>query len=299
MSYVVIGGTGTLGSEIMRQLLQRDPGTKITCYSRDEMKQYQARAEFPSVRFVIGDIRDRAAVKNVVRGAHTVFHFAALKHIDTCEANPVEAIKTNLQGSLNIADAAAAAQVPYVVYSNTDKAVLPITTYGYTKALAQNVLLEMNKGTRTKFSVFNWGNVLASRGSVIQCFVRSLLDSGQVNITDLRMTRFWLRIEDAATLVLERYKTAPNDRAVIPPCKGAYVTDVAQACARLLGIKKFRTNVTGLRGTEKLYEVLESTHGGCLRSDTCAQYTADELDSLLRDIVTRLAQEHKAGRASA
>lgn len=299
MTYVVIGGTGTLGSEVMRQLLEREPSAKITCFSRDEMKQYAARAEFPSVRFLLGDVRDRQSLKRALHGAHSVFHFAALKHIDSCEANPLEAIKTNLVGTLNVAEVAQSSNVPFVVFSNTDKAVLPITTYGYTKALAQNCLLQLNATSRTKFAVFNWGNIVASRGSVVQCFVRSLLDSGQVNITDPRMTRFWLRIEAAATLVLERYKSAPNDRAVIPACKAAPVTAVAASCARLLGVKKYKTNTTGLRGTEKLYEVLESTHGGCLRSDTCEQYTADELDSLLRDIVTRLAQEHKAGRASA
>jgi UDP-N-acetylglucosamine 4,6-dehydratase len=299
MTYVVIGGTGTLGSELMRQLLQREPAAKIVCFSRDELKQYNARAEFPSVKFVIGDIKDRTSVKHVMRGAHSVFHFAAMKHIDACEANPLEAIKTNLLGTLNVVEAAQGASVPFVVFSNTDKAVLPITTYGYTKALAQNCVLHANTTSRTKFSVFNWGNVIASRGSVVQCFVRTLLDSGQVNITDLRMTRFWLRIEDAATFILERYKAAPNDRAVIPPCKAAYVTSVAESIARILGVKKPKVNVTGLRGTEKLYEVLESTHGGCIRSDTCERYTAEELDSLLRDIVQRLANEHKAGRATA
>lgn len=299
MTYVVIGGTGTLGSEVMRQLIEREPSAKIACYSRDELKQYQARAEFPSVKFVIGDVRDKQALKGALRGARVVFHFAAMKHIDSCQANPYEAIKTNLLGTINVCEVAMASHVENVVFSNTDKAVLPITTYGYTKALAQDYVLAANLNSRTRFSVFNWGNVIASRGSVLQCFVRSLLESGQVNITDLRMTRFWLRIEAAAGLILERYKTAPNDRAVIPPCKAAYVSTVASATARILGIKKHKVNITGLRGTEKIYEVLESTHGSCLRSDTCEHYSADELDSLLRDVVLRLAAEHRAGRASA
>jgi UDP-N-acetylglucosamine 4,6-dehydratase len=298
MSNVVIGGTGTLGSELMRQLLDRDPTAKIVCLSRDECKQHHARAEFPSVQFILGDVRDRSSLKRAFTGAHTIFHCAALKHVDACEDNPFEAIKTNLTGSINVAEAAISASVPFVVLSNTDKSVLPITTYGYTKALAQNALFHLNGSSRTRFSSFLWGNVLASRGSVIQCFVKTILDSGQVNITDVRMSRFWMRIEAAACFMLERYKSAPPDRAVVPPVKAAHVTRVAEAVSKILGVKKLMVNVTGLRGTEKIHEVLESAHGGCIRSDTCEQYTPEELDCLLRDTVLRLAAEHR-GRATA
>lgn len=285
MSYVVVGGTGTLGSEVMRQLLQRDSSAKITCFSRDEMKQYAARAEFPNVRFQIGDVRDRQALKKAMRGAHTVFHLAALKQVDACELNPTEAIKTNLNGTLNVADAAMSAQVPWVVFSNTDKAVLPITTYGYTKALAQNVLFDLNKAGQTRFSVFSWGNVLASRGSVVPCFVRSLLEDGNVSITDPRMSRFWLRVETAAALILDRYKTAPIDRSVLPDVRAASVLRVAETIARILEVKNYSVNTVGMRGVEKLYEVLESSHAGCVRSDTCPQYTDAELWDLLYDLV--------------
>ena len=298
MTYVVIGGTGTLGSELMRQILKKEPEAKITCMSRDELKQQMARREFPGVRFMIGDIRDRQALKRALWGTTTVFHCAAMKHIDSCEANPVEAIKTNLIGAINVADVATSCNVNYVVFSNTDKACLPITTYGYTKALAQTCLLQMNQSSRTRYSSFAWGNIIASRGSVIHTFVDSILESGTVNITDVRMTRFWLRIEDAVRFMLASYKAAPVDRAVIPPVKAALVTRVAESISRILAVKKLSMIVTGLRGTEKLHEVLETSHEACIRSDTCEQYTTEELDALLWPIVLKLAGDFK-GKATA
>jgi UDP-N-acetylglucosamine 4,6-dehydratase len=285
MTTVIIGGTGTLGRELTRQLLRRDPYAEIRCLSRDELKQQECRQEFPSVDYVIGDVRDKTAVRAALRGAHTVFHLAAIKHIDVAERNPLEAVKTNFLGTVNVAEEAISANVPYVVFSNTDKAVLPITTYGYTKALAQNYLLSLNGKTRTKFSAFNWGNIAASRGSVIPFFARSLAEKGRVSITDPKMSRFWLTIEQAAAFMLDNYHRAPTSRAMIPPVTGAKVMRVAEAVARAKGIKDYDVEIIGLRGTEKLYEVLESTHEGCLRSDNCEQYTDEELLDLVRAVV--------------
>jgi UDP-N-acetylglucosamine 4,6-dehydratase len=285
MTYVVVGGTGTLGKELMRQILARDPGAKITCLSRDEQKQQALRPVFPSVRFLIGDVRDRPAVRTALRGAETVFHLAAMKHVDVAERNPLEAVKTNFLGTVNVAKEAIDLGVAHVVFSNTDKAVLPITTYGYTKALAQNYLLSLNGHNKTRFSVFNWGNIVASRGSVIPIFAESLREKGAVNLTDERMSRFWMRIQDAASFMLDHYAAAPADRAMIPPVKAATVLRVARAIAWELGLDTFDANEVGMRGTEKLHEVLESTHAGCLRSDTCEQYTDDELRALVRDVL--------------
>jgi UDP-N-acetylglucosamine 4,6-dehydratase len=282
MTYVLIGGTGTLGKELMRQLLARDPHCRIVSLSRDELKQQEAKAEFPEVRFVVGDVRDRESVRSVMRGATTVFLLAAIKHVDVAEQNPLEAVKTNILGAVNVAEEAIAQAIPYVVFSNTDKAVLPITTYGYTKALAQNYLLSLNgERAQTKFSVFNWGNIAASRGSVIPIFARSLKEEQRVKITDMRMSRFWLTIEQAVRFLLANYQNAPLDRALIPPVKGASLIRVAQTVADLVGVTHYDVDVIGLRGTEKLYEVLESSHQGCLRSDTCPQYS----DAELRDLI--------------
>lgn len=286
MRFLLIGGTGTLGTELTRQLSERRD-TRITVYSRDELKQKILKQQFPDVHCVLGDVRDKSALHEAMRHQDVVFHLAAIKHIDAAEQNPLEAIKTNILGTVNVAEEALAWAVPYVVFSNTDKAVLPITTYGYTKALAQNYLLSLNSSPQdtTRFSAFNWGNIAASRGSVIPLFAKSLYEHRKVCITDARMSRFWLTIEDAATFMLKNYATAPLDRAMIPPIKGATVIRVAETVARAMGIQKYEVETIGLRGTEKLYEVLESTHGGCLRSDACEQYTDDELFDLIEPLV--------------
>ncbi|MES3012640.1 MAG: polysaccharide biosynthesis protein [Pseudomonadota bacterium] len=284
MSYVLIGGTGTLGKALMRQILAQEPEADVTSMSRDEQKIQEARREFPTVRFVVGDVRDPEAVYGVMRGAFSVFLLAAIKHVDIAEQNPLEAVKTNILGAVNVGEASAALGTPYVVFSNTDKAVLPITTYGYTKALAQNYLLSLNGGD-TVFSAFTWGNIVASRGSVIPLFAKSLRERGAVQITDARMSRFWMRIEDAAAFMLRSHRVAPRDRAMIPPVKGATLMRVARAVASELGLETFDFERIGLRGTEKLYEVLESTHEGCLRSDTCEQYTDGELRALVRGVI--------------
>jgi FlaA1/EpsC-like NDP-sugar epimerase len=150
--------------------------------------------------------------------------------------------------------------------------------------LAQNFLLSRNiVQSRTKFSAFNYGNVIASKGSVVPYFV-FLLKSGQtIPITDVRMSRFWWKIDAAADFVLENYEKAPMDRAMIPPLKGASVVRIVGSLARLLGVKSYEIKTVGLRGTEKIYEVLEANHDQCFRSDTADQYSEGELDDLLQD----------------
>lgn len=280
MTCVLIGGSGTLGQRLMTRLVDQDED--VVCFSRGEHAQKALKDRFPSVRFVIGDVRDAAAVKNVVGNALTVFLLAAIKHVDVAEENPLEAIKTNIHGAVNVAEACLAGKVDYCVYSNTDKAVLPITSYGYTKALAQNYLLGLNRFGETSFSAFNWGNVIASQGSVIPQFVRALKAGEPIRITDPRMSRFWLKAETAADFMLEQYSRASKTRAMIPPVKAATLLRVIESLARLTGISSYNVETIGLRGTEKIHEVLESTHEHCLRSDTCDQYTDEELDNLLR-----------------
>ncbi len=284
MSIVLIGGTGTLGQELARQLVQTTT-FPITIFSRDEFKQHEMRKTFPQLNYVLGDVRDRAALCPVMQSATSVFLLAAIKHIEAAEQNPLEALKTNCLGAVNVAEAAMEAGVNHVVYSNTDKAVLPVTTYGYTKAFAQNYLLSLNGRSSTAFSVFNWGNIAASRGSVIPSFVSSLLRERSVNITDARMSRFWMTIEQASGFMLANFHQAPEDRAMIPLVKGATVVRIVETIANILGIRDYRVDIGGLRGIEKIHEVLESSHDGCIRSDTCPQYSDSELDSLLRPIV--------------
>lgn len=286
MKTLLIGGTGTLGTALTERLLKR--GDQITCYSRGELAQKEYHAKFPDVNMVIGDVRDRDAVRHAIQGQDNVFLLAAIKHIDVAEKNPLECIKTNLFGAVNVGEAARDYGTKHVIYSNTDKAVLPITTYGYSKALAQNYLLSLNGRYKTKYSAFNWGNILASRGSVIQSFVEKLDTRQVIPITDKRMSRFWLTIDHVADYMLSSYVEASTTAAMIPPVKGATILRIVESLARIMGVKQYLVGDVGHRGIEKLYEVLESTHEGCLRSDTCEQYTDGELDELLQPIVRRL-----------
>lgn len=279
MKVVVIGGTGTLGQEITR--LMSEDENHVVVFSRDELKQKTMKECFPQAQYVIGDVRDKQAVEAVTQNAGLVFHVAALKHIDTLEENPLEGIKTNVLGTINVAEACLRNRVGAMAFSSTDKAVLPINFYGHTKAMAEKYLFHLNAPLRTQFSVFRWGNVIGSRGSVIPIFVEALL-AGTVKITDERMTRFWIPARDAARFMCSRYFTAPLDRACIPPMKAASVMRVVRMLADILGVQHYELQNVGIRQGEKLHECLDSTHEQCLRSDACEQYTDDELEALLR-----------------
>lgn len=289
MKYVLLGGSGTLGSCLMSHLYADHD---VVCFSRGEHAQKRLQQEYPDARFVIGDVRDRGAVLNAVKDADVVFLLAAIKHVDVAQENPLETIKTNVLGAINVAAACEAACVKYVIFSNTDKAVLPITTYGYSKALAQDYLLSRNIWQNTRYSAYVWGNVVASQGSAIPIFVRAILADEPVPVTDLRMSRFWLNVDTAANFMLSTYRAAPLTYAQIPPVKGATVARVILSCGRILG-KRPKMQAVGMRGVEKLYEVLESSHERCLRSDTCEQYTDDELDTMLEPKVKEIANAHR------
>lgn len=284
MKVAVIGGTGTLGSSLIEHLSKSNH--QIISVSRDELKQQILRVQYPKVRFVMADIRDKQSIKMALRGVDVVFHTAALKHVDILEENPAEAFKTNVLGTMNVAEAAIEVGVPKVVFSSTDKAVLPINTYGYTKALSEKYLFSLNfKQLTTRFVVYRWGNVIGSRGSAVHTFVRSLKEKGEINLTDKAMTRFWIRIEDAVKYMIESYEWADTDEPMIPTMKASSVQRLALAISETLGILDPKINVIGLRAGEKIHECLMSSHSGCLRSDTAPQYTRDELLKLLKGIV--------------
>lgn len=279
--HLIIGGTGTLGTALAARL--SDAGHELVIFSRDELKQAQMRQRFPDIRFVLGDIRDPRSFNGTMKGVDTVFHVAALKHVDSGEDNPVEFIKTNILGTINVAEAAMDAGVKHMVFSSTDKAVLPINTYGMTKGISEKYLLSLNRNQlKTKFSVFKWANVLGSRGSVVHTFTNSLKEDGCVRVTDSRMTRFFVHIDDVVDFMLDNYVSASCTEAMIPPMKAAKVMDLAEALAKIHGIKKLDVSFIGIRPGEKLHEVMVSTHDYCMRSDTYDQYTAAELETLLR-----------------
>ena len=280
MNALIVGGTGTLGRELVEQLLAKK--AEVAVFSRDELKQKRLKEDFPAVSCILGDIRDPKAIRQAVCGRDVVFHVAALKHVDILEENPIEAVKTNVLGTVNVADACIKARVKNVVFCSTDKAVLPINTYGHSKAMSEKILFNFNAAQKlTRFAVFRWGNVIGSRGSVIPVFAQAL-KKGVVSITDERMTRFWLPAADAARYMITQYKTAPHDRACIPPMKAASVVRVVKVMSEILGVKNFDVAWTGLRAGEKIHECVESSHDKCIRSDTAEQYTDAELETLLR-----------------
>lgn len=282
---LIVGGTGTLGKALL-DLIGHKRNYSITVLSREELKQKQLMDIYPNVRFVLGDIRDHHSLSSHFLGKEVVFHFAAMKHVDMAEHNPEESIKINLIGSLNVAKAAIANNVRYCVFSSTDKAVLPINNYGMCKALSENYFLTQNQlQDITKFSVFRWGNVLGSRGSVIHSFLTSLKETKSVNITDPRMTRFWIDIKDAAEFILDHYEGGSPDMPMIPPMKACRVVKIAELCARHLGIKDYKVNFSGIRAGEKLHEAIFSSHEICYRSDTTEEYSDDEILKMIGDVV--------------
>ena len=282
MNILVIGGTGTLGSNLLARL---SPEHDVTCISRDEQKQQAMKRDYPRVKFALGDIRDPSSIERFFDGMQLVFHVAALKHVDVVEDNPQEAIKTNIYGTINVADAAMRYDVPHVIFSSTDKAVLPINVYGMTKGISERYLHSLNDiQTSTKFVVYRWGNVAFSRGSVIHSFASTLQLKGEVNITDERMTRFMIHIDEAVEFMLSNYRSAGRTEVMIPPMKAAKVVDLARATASVLNIDKFDVKIVGIRPGEKIHECIESNHDFCVRSDTAPQFTDQEL----RDMVARV-----------
>ncbi len=287
MKYVVVGGTGTLGSALIKRLV-RDSSDTIVCVSRDELKQKDLKKEIGCKRlsFVLGDIKDKASLRLPLTSAHAIFHVAALKHIDTVEENPVEGVKTNILGTQNIAELAIEKGLPYVAFSSTDKAVEPINIYGMTKAISERHLFNLNLAqSRVRFSVFRWGNVIGSRGSVLSHFTKSLLETKSIDLTHPKMSRFWINIDEVARFMIEHYKTAPKDRACIPEMKACEVMLLAEATAAVLGVKKFRVNDMGLRQGEKLAECISVTAEERVTSETIAQFTKDELIEMIRPII--------------
>lgn len=281
--HLVLGGTGTLGQAIIKKL-RLDPENEIVCLSRDEFKQHQMKKIWPEdqrMHYVLGDIRDLHSIERYFAGVHTVFHVAALKQIDTLEANPYECIKTNLLGTINVAKAATDYNVPFVVFSSTDKAVMPINLYGMCKAASELVLKFENKfQKRTQFIIYRWGNVLSSRGSVIPIF-QGTLREGKAHITDKHMTRFWIKIEQAVEFILSTYQKN-LDEVMIPPMKGASVVKVVEAIADSMGVKKYELIETGLRPGEKINEtIFVDDRGSAVSSNTVAQFTKAELKEFL------------------
>ncbi len=276
---LIIGGTGTLGTALIPRLKAKK--FNITVLSREELKQKQLISNFPYVKTLLGDIRDYDSIERACYGKTVVFHLAAMKHVDMAEANIEESIKINLQGTLNVAKACLKGSVGFAHFSSTDKAVLPINVYGMCKGLSEKVWRDYNRFDSTRFNVFRWGNVIGSRGSVIHNFVKSLKEEGKVYITDTKMTRFWIHIDDVAKFLADEHDIYNQmTDALIPPMKGSTILRLAEMTAFYLGTK-FKVEKIPVRPGEKIHECLDY-HDGLARWDSDHEaYTDQELLDLI------------------
>jgi len=253
---LVTGGTGSFGKKFI-EIIQRDfQPKKIIVFSRDELKQHEMRIagfDWPNLRYFIGDVRDRDRMRRAMHGVDIVVHAAALKQVPACEYNPMEAIKTNILGSSNVIEAALDAGVKKVLALSTDKAVNPVNLYGATKLSAEKLFVQSNAyaaGTATRFSCTRYGNVIGSRGSVVPVFLRQR-ESGKLTITDPRMTRFWLSLEQGVRFVIRCIEQMEGGEVFVPKLPSTHITDLAKAIAPEAEIE-----VIGIRPGEKLHEVL-------------------------------------------
>lgn len=256
---LVTGGTGSFGSTMVRRLLRNGVG-EVRILSRDELKQHDMRGALGDdrVRFYIGDVRDYDSVHRASRGADLVFHAAALKQVPSCEFFPMEAVRTNVMGSSNVIEAANANGVGSVVCLGTDKAVYPVNAMGMSKAMMEKTaqaFARNNPTARTVVSTVRYGNVMASRGSVIPLFVEQLRAGRPMTVTDPQMTRFLMSLDDAVDLVEHAFAHATPGDLFVRKAPASTVADLATAVAELLGVEP-RVQVIGTRHGEKLYETL-------------------------------------------
>jgi len=251
---LVTGGSGSFGNAFVRKVLSLKP-EKIIIYSRDERKQEDMARAFPDpcMRYFLGDVRDRKRLEMAMYGVDLVLHAAALKIVPTCEYNPFEAVMTNINGAENVCRAAIAAGVPKVLALSTDKAVSPLNLYGATKLAAEKIFVAANNisAGRCKFSVVRYGNVVGSRGSVVPLF-KSLYDNGlPLTITDQRMTRFWITLDQAVDFVISSEAMMHGREIFIPKIPSIHIMDLAEAMDPG-GEREY----IGIRPGEKLHETL-------------------------------------------
>ena len=262
---LITGGTGSFGNKLVEILLERHDPEAIRIYSRDELKQSELRRRFADhdsrMRYLIGDVRDLGRLARAMRGVDVVVHAAALKQVPACEYNPFEAVQTNVVGAENVVSASIENDVPLTIALSSDKAVNPVNLYGATKLCAEKIVTQGNAysgDSAARFSSVRYGNVVGSRGSVIPLF-KAQLPTGVLTITDERMTRFWITLEQAVEFVLDSLGRMGGGEIFVPRIPSMRVTDVAAALA-----PDAERRVIGIRPGEKLHEVLltedESRH---------------------------------------
>jgi UDP-N-acetylglucosamine 4,6-dehydratase/5-epimerase len=256
-SILITGGTGSFGRQFIRTVLTRYQPRRVLVYSRDELKQFEMQQEFSheSLRFLLGDVRDEARLQLAMKNVDVVIHAAALKQVPAAEYNPMECIKTNILGGQNVINAALACEVNRVVALSTDKAASPGNLYGATKLASDKLFVAANNlvgGSATRFAVVRYGNVVGSRGSVVP-FFRSLVESraAELPITDRRMTRFWITLQQGVDFVLDSLERMHGGEIFVPKIPSARVVDLAEAIAPDLKLRDI-----GIRPGEKLHELM-------------------------------------------
>jgi UDP-N-acetylglucosamine 4,6-dehydratase len=257
---LLTGGTGSFGNAVLRRFLDSDL-REIRIFSRDEKKQDDMRKRYnsPKLKFYIGDVRDQQSVMNAVRGVDYIYHAAALKQVPSCEFHPLEAVKTNVLGTENVLEAAIQCGVHRVVVLSTDKAVYPINAMGISKAMMEKVAVAKSRSSQqTVISVTRYGNVMASRGSVIPLFIEQIRAGKPITITDPSMTRFMMTLDDAVDLVLYAFEHGQPGEIFVQKAPAATIEVLAKALTSLLGKPEHEVRVIGTRHGEKLYEALLS-----------------------------------------
>ncbi len=256
---LITGGTGSFGNAVLRRFLSSDI-KEIRIFSRDEKKQDDMRRKYADdrLKFYIGDVRDYDSIMNAVRGVDYIFHSAALKQVPSCEFHPIEAVKTNVMGTENVLTAAINENVSRVICLSTDKAVYPINAMGISKAMMEKVIVAKSRqgGESTVICTTRYGNVMASRGSVIPLFVELMHNNKELTITDPNMTRFMMTLDDAVDLVLFAFNNASPGDIFIQKAPAATIGILAQALSELMGRQEYPIRVIGTRHGEKRYESL-------------------------------------------
>jgi UDP-N-acetylglucosamine 4,6-dehydratase/5-epimerase len=258
---LITGGTGSFGHAVLKRFMKSDEFTEIRIFSRDEKKQDDMRnlINNPKVKFFIGDVRDKRSVDQVMSGVDYIFHAAALKQVPSCEFFPMQAVNTNILGTENVLTSAISHGVEKVVVLSTDKAVYPINAMGISKAMMEKVMIassrDLSGNSKTTICGTRYGNVMASRGSVIPLFVKQIKEGNPLTITDPNMTRFMMTLEDAVDLVLFAFENGNNGDIFVQKAPAATIDTLSKALIKLYK-SKIKVKVIGTRHGEKLYEAL-------------------------------------------
>lgn len=294
---LITGGTGSFGNAVLRRFLESDLA-EIRIFSRDEKKQDDMRKLYghPKLKFYLGDVRDDRSVQGVMRGVNYVFHAAALKQVPSCEFYPMQAVRTNVMGTENVLTAAQRSGVERVICLSTDKAVYPINAMGMSKALMEKVMVATARGyegTGTTVCGTRYGNVMASRGSVIPLFVSQVLSGKPITVTDPNMTRFMMTLDDAVELVLFAFSNGNNGDIFVQKSPASTIKTLVQAILELMGREGHPVERIGIRHGEKLYEALLGREEHA-RSDDLGEYFRVPSDA--RDLnYAQFVEEGEAG----